>query len=112
MAGLSRPLQRRLFNLLPNIKCKGQPVSNVQGCIQNGTLCNDHGTCINNKCICNNGYSGVYCQQVDVDSSDNHTVAITVGKYNNEITHLLAFLFDIVEEYVVHYLVSFLLLQE
>ncbi len=81
VASLSPALKRRLFNLLRNITCKGEPVSSLRNCIRNGTLCNDHGTCINHKCICNYGYSGRHCQVEADDSNDaNSTIAIAIGK--------------------------------
>ena len=42
------------------VECEGQHVLSVWGCVTDGLLCSDRGTCIDNKCQCNDGYKGTY----------------------------------------------------
>lgn len=50
---------RRNFILkLANVTCGGESVFSYLPCLEDGIICNDHGTCLNGACVCQDGWGG------------------------------------------------------
>jgi hypothetical protein len=49
--GTHKPLLARLLNQIKAVTCDGMAVSPLAGCIDNGTICSDRGTCFNDSCL-------------------------------------------------------------
>ena len=56
-------VKRRLLTILDETTCKGVAASSLHGCIVDGTLCSDHGTCNAGNCQCESGWQGTYCNE-------------------------------------------------
>jgi ABC-type phosphate transport system substrate-binding protein len=67
-----------LLNYVADIKCDDAPVSALAGCIHNGTLCSDMGSCIQGSCFCDEGRTGAWCEEWKQDSSSADTVLIVL----------------------------------
>jgi hypothetical protein len=72
-------LRGQFLNQLKAFTCDGDTVSHVANCINDGQLCSGAGVCTNNKCLCNTGREGQYCEGTISGSSDN-TLVIALGK--------------------------------
>jgi hypothetical protein len=70
-----------LLGQLISITCGGQPSSPLFGCVSNGQLCSNHGTCPNSACICASGWEGTFCQTAIKSSATSTTtiIAATLG---------------------------------
>ncbi len=81
VAAQAKTIHRRLLNVLVNTTCHGEPVSSLYGCVQNGLLCSDNGTCVGGACSCYKGRTGQFCQILVIDSkSSSNSLAIALGK--------------------------------
>jgi hypothetical protein len=49
--GTHKPLLAHLLNQIKAVTCDGKAVSPLAGCIDNGTICSDRGTCFNGSCL-------------------------------------------------------------
>ena len=77
VAGQSAPVKRAMLNFIANITCDGEPVSALAYCITDGTICSDHGDCFSNKCVCDDGWKGTYCESpITSDSSSSNDVVV------------------------------------
>lgn len=79
-------LKGRLLDSLAAFECDGAPVSALAGCVYQGTLCSDRGTCVTgrtasaSRCACDKGYTGTACEIVDTNGGDSSLVtAIAVA---------------------------------
>lgn len=72
-------LRGQFLNQLKAFTCDGDTVSHVANCINDGQLCSGAGVCTNNKCLCNTGREGQYCEDTISESSDN-TLVIALSK--------------------------------
>ncbi len=73
--GKSPNLLKKIISILVNITCDGEPVSSLYGCVSDGVVCSGQGTCTNNKCVCDSGYKGTFCETiVTTSSSDSGTI--------------------------------------
>ncbi len=81
--GKSPVLLKGIVNTLVSITCNGKPISSLYGCVSDGVVCSDRGTCDDHKCSCNAGYEGTYCQTiVDTGSSSSNAgtiIGIVIG---------------------------------
>nr|UDO47407.1 ser/thr kinase [Pandoravirus massiliensis] len=80
-ASADSPLLRgRLLSALAAFECGGAPVSALSGCIYQGTLCSDRGTCVTgraasaSRCACDKGYTGSACEIDDTNGGDSSLV--------------------------------------
>ncbi len=73
------PIRRKLLNLLVRITCQGEPVSSLYGCVQDGSLCSEHGLCNNGVCACSEGRTGKFCQLFINGTSSDNSLAIGLG---------------------------------
>nr|UMO80026.1 Serine/threonine protein kinase [Pandoravirus aubagnensis] len=80
-ASADSPLLRgRLLNALATFECGGAPVSALAGCVYQGTLCSDRGTCVTgrtasaSRCACDKGYAGTACEIDDTNGGDSSLV--------------------------------------
>ena len=49
--------------------------TNVSNICTSDSQCSQHGKCVNNACVCENGYSGPYCATTEKATDDNPTLA-------------------------------------
>ncbi len=64
---------------LTTLTCDGIHVSSVYGCVKDGVLCNDVGTCVDQACVCNSGWTGEFCQEVVSSSSGSSDLALPIA---------------------------------
>ncbi len=74
-------IYRKALDQLKKFTCDDKPVSALYGCIWDGQLCSNAGTCTNGICVCDSGREGQYCQ--DFTSSSSDSLLVILG------THLL-----------------------
>jgi hypothetical protein len=53
---------KTILTRIASMTCNGATVSSVAGCVYQGMVCADAGTCVNSKCVCNSDREGEYCQ--------------------------------------------------
>jgi hypothetical protein len=71
-----------VLNTLITLTCDGEAVSSIYGCVKDGVLCGDAGTCTDNACVCNSGYEGEFCEDlVSTSSSSNIALAVALGTH-------------------------------
>jgi hypothetical protein len=71
-------MKRNFYVLLKNFTCDGVAASSIHNCITDqGQVCSDAGSCVENACLCDSGREGKYCEDFKSDSSD--TEALTIG---------------------------------
>ncbi|AVK75014.1 serine-threonine kinase [Pandoravirus quercus] len=80
-------LAANVLNALARFECDGRKVSALAGCIADGTLCMNRGTCVpgtadvSGKCVCEKGYEGDACETEESSGGSDSTlvVALAVG---------------------------------
>ncbi len=72
-------IKRKLLTELVGITCGGEHVSSLYGCVSNGTICSQHGSCSNGKCQCDAEWKGATCDSPVADSSSSNLLAILLG---------------------------------
>ncbi len=73
-------IRRRVLSKLVEVTCNSEHVSALYGCVSNGTVCSQRGSCISGQCNCNNGWTGSTCEYSVVDSSSSTDLtAILLG---------------------------------
>jgi preprotein translocase subunit YajC len=58
------------------IMCGDEHMLSVWACIADGTVCSNHGRCVDNQCACFSGYGGTYCDQAYQPSSSSDNLAV------------------------------------
>ncbi len=94
LPGKSSTVLKKIVNTLVSITCNGKPVSSLYGCVSDGVVCSDHGSCNDHSCTCDAGYKGTYCESTnDSSSSDTGTIiGIVLGYYPPQhVCHLSNF---------------------
>jgi hypothetical protein len=74
------------------VKCGGEVVSSVYGCIANGLFCNNQGDCTSGKCICRDGWTGKHCEQPVVSDSGSDSTATALGAVLGSVVPVVALL--------------------
>ncbi len=90
--GKSPGLLKKIISILVNITCDGKPVSSLYGCVSDGVVCSEHGTCLNNQCNCESGYEGILCDRISTSSSSSDSstiIGIVLGNDKLELTVLI-----------------------
>ncbi len=77
--GISPELLRGIVNTLVNVTCNGEPVSSLYGCVADGIVCSNHGTCNAHQCSCNMGYEGTFCQTIQGTSHSSSNSGTIIG---------------------------------
>ncbi len=80
-AGYSTEIIKYIVNTLVSVTCDGEPVSSLFGCVSDGTVCSNRGTCGNHTCNCNTGFGGTFCESAIETSSSNAgtIIGIVIG---------------------------------
>jgi preprotein translocase subunit YajC len=82
-------IAREGLNQIKKFTCDGEPVSALYGCIWDGQICSDAGTCTNGACVCNSGREGQYCQEFTSSGSSDVVVLLgTLAQSLRETTSL------------------------
>jgi hypothetical protein len=72
-------LSKSILLALTNVTCNGRKVSAIANCVDTtGLLCSNQGVCYDNKCTCDDAWSGDYCQTAVNASSASETVMIAI----------------------------------
>ncbi len=77
-----------MLTTLAGSECEGKTVFSLTGCVQNGQLCSNNGTCIEGQCICSNGSTGQFCETTTEEGSSNSNsntgliIGLTLGKFH------------------------------
>ncbi len=82
LPGKSSTVLKKIVNILVNITCEGKYVSSLYGCVSDGEVCSNHGSCEEHKCACERGYEGTYCESIASDSSSSDSgvvIGIVIG---------------------------------
>lgn len=81
MARASDTTYSQVLDALATLTCDGDKVFAQSGCVYQGTLCSDAGTCSSDGvCSCNSGREGQYCEKASSDGlSDGAIAGIVVG---------------------------------
>jgi hypothetical protein len=61
VAGKAAGILKQSLTQLTSVTCQGVLVSSIAGCVNNGELCSNHGTCQSQECLCSIGWTGVFC---------------------------------------------------
>ncbi len=91
IVGEDQVFKKKLLDLIVQVKCKGEPVSDLYGCVSGGVICSDAGDCVNNQCKCNSGRTGDFCEQLDNNNSSSD-LAIILGTIVYSVSTLIAVL--------------------
>jgi len=59
-----------VLETLVGMTCDGNPVSALFGCVHNGDICSNMGTCQNSVCVCPSNLTGTFCE-VPVTTGSN-----------------------------------------
>ncbi len=80
-AGYSTEIIKYIVNTLVSVTCDGEPVSSLFGCVSDGTVCSNRGTCGNHTCNCDPGFEGTFCESALETSSSNAgpIIGIVIG---------------------------------
>jgi hypothetical protein len=72
-------MKRDFYLLIKNFTCDGVAASSIHGCITDeGQVCSDAGSCVDDACLCASGREGTYCERFSSDSlSDTLAVALS-----------------------------------
>lgn len=62
LANVDETLMSLFYTQLKNFTCDGTPVSALAGCINDGALCSNMGTCVDSRCSCFSERTGTYCE--------------------------------------------------
>jgi len=90
---------KKLIQLITSMTCDGNIVSSYAPCVVNGTICSNHGSCDydTSACVCNNEFTGKFCQSAIVSTSDTGTiVGAVVGSVVPTILIVLVVIFAVV----------------
>jgi hypothetical protein len=68
VASLAQPARATLLDQLASVESDGVQAFSLAGCIYDGTICSDQGTCVNNACVCSSSRSGDFCEKPKSDS--------------------------------------------
>ncbi|NEJ83367.1 hypothetical protein GR268_43640, partial [Rhizobium leguminosarum] len=68
VASLAQPAKATLLDQLASGTSGGVQAFSLAGCIYEGTVCFDQGTCVQGSCVCNSNRSGEFCESVKSDS--------------------------------------------
>ncbi len=79
LPGKAPLILKKIVSTIVNITCNGQPISPLYGCVSDGVICSNHGTCTNNMCVCDSGYSGSLCQTNNTSGSSSTDIGTIVG---------------------------------
>jgi hypothetical protein len=82
LASTNDALKSLFLRYIKNFTCSGATVSRYAGCIDDGKLCSNQGTCVDGVCQCNSGRTGEYCELLSKSSvSDQQLMAIILGTF-------------------------------
>lgn len=81
MAPISNITQRHVLDALAGLSCGGVSSFSLAGCVYQGTLCSNAGTCSSDGvCSCDSGRDGQYCEStVSNGLSGGDIAGIVVG---------------------------------
>ncbi len=91
IVGEDQVFKKKLLDLIVQVKCRGEPVSDLYGCVSGGVICSDAGDCVNKQCKCNSGRTGDFCEQLDNNSSSSD-LAIILGTIVYSVSALITVL--------------------
>lgn len=75
VASMAQTAKSDLLNQLATVHSQGKPAFSLAGCIYEGTICADQGTCVSSECVCKAEREGKHCERKK--STITRTRAIT-----------------------------------
>ncbi len=79
VAGQSLPVRKKVLKMMEDWTCGGKHIFSLYGCINGATVCSNHGVCTDYRCNCETGFTGTYCEILDVSSSSDFDIALVLG---------------------------------
>eukprot|EP01087_Luapelamoeba_hula_P003949 TRINITY_DN138_c0_g2_i1.p1 TRINITY_DN138_c0_g2~~TRINITY_DN138_c0_g2_i1.p1 ORF type:complete len:1696 (-),score=223.93 TRINITY_DN138_c0_g2_i1:132-5219(-) len=70
-------IETLVLETLATVKCNGVYALTLSGCLTDGTICSDHGSCVDGSCFCKLGYTGTFCENTPSETSTS-TIYIAV----------------------------------
>jgi len=68
-------LKGKALDALVSINCGVKAVSEFAGCVYDGSICSNRGTCKSGNCVCPSGWTGIYCDTTTPNSLGTGGVA-------------------------------------
>ncbi|KAL6047965.1 Serine/threonine protein kinase, catalytic domain containing protein, variant 2 [Balamuthia mandrillaris] len=81
-ATTSVAVRRKVLTTMATFTCDGETVFSLGGCLRGGDICSDRGECLDGQCVCEEGYTGSYCQdrvKTKEDKEDDNTLTIALA---------------------------------
>ncbi len=77
--GKAAGLLKEIINTLVSVTCRGEYVSSLYGCVSNGEVCSNHGSCDDHQCTCDKDYEGTFCEAVVGSDSSSSNAGTIIG---------------------------------
>jgi hypothetical protein len=87
VASMAQTAKSDLLDQLATVTSQGEPAFSLAGCIYEGTICADQGTCVNSTCVCYAEREGEYCERKKSTTSHTHTHTHALARAHNTGTH-------------------------